>query len=286
MMRKIFHNDKGELNIPIIVALIGATATLLTAFIAGIFGLIQARAAADPPASTLPPRPTLTAALDFYVDINGPKEAPAGEATWFTLVSPDAERLEWTIPGFNSGAIDNFNQADQIFAEPKPESAGRTFTLVVTAYDANGNEATASHDFTVVAARAPTVPPATPLPTGLRALPLQTVPQKERFYMEALTGGELMLVDGCLRIGEEYAGQQGHLIVWPPGFWADEADSVIVVRDAAGQEVARVGQFKELGGGAVPTVYAGSDSSSGVQVLPPPECPGPYWVVGEYRSGE
>ena len=56
-MKNTFRNADGEINTQLVVAIIGASATLLTAFIAGAFGLIQLRAANAPPT---PPARTTT----------------------------------------------------------------------------------------------------------------------------------------------------------------------------------------------------------------------------------
>jgi len=41
-----------------------------------------------------------------------------------------------------------------------------------------------------------------------------------------------------------------------------------------------------LGGGEVFRLAAGGDVTAGVHELPPAGCPGPYWIVGEYRIEE
>lgn len=152
-MKNFFRDAEGELNVQVVVAIIGATATLSAALLAGIFGLIQMRAnaAASPPATTAPTAaPTET---EFYVEIDGPPTAPLEERTYFTIISPNAVRVEWTIPDFGRDDINPFRQADQIFVEPADAGRlGDTFTLLVTAYDAAGNTATARHEFEIVAA--------------------------------------------------------------------------------------------------------------------------------------
>ena len=142
VMKNIFRNPDGEVNTQIVVAAIGATATLLTALIAGIFGLIQLQASR----AQTPPTPTVNA---FTVEIDGPTEAPLNEETWFTIISEDAERVEWTIAGFGSDEIDPFERSDQIFVEPVDAGrVGEQFTLVVIAYN-DGNRATARHEFRI-----------------------------------------------------------------------------------------------------------------------------------------
>ena len=153
-MKNFFRDAEGELNVQVVVAIIGATATLSAALIAGIFGLIQMRANA---AGAPPTAPALSTAdpngIELYVEIEGPGSARLNEQTYFTIISPDAERVEWTIPDFGRDDINPFRQADQIFVEPADAGrVGDTFTLLVTAYDAEGNTATARHDFEIVSA--------------------------------------------------------------------------------------------------------------------------------------
>jgi hypothetical protein len=141
-MRKLLQNEQGHWNPQIIAALIAATATLLTALIAGVFGLLQLRAANSQ--ADAPPAPPLT------VEIDGPAEAPLGEQTFFTILSENADRAEWTIAGFGRDEINPFRQADQIYVEPVDEGqVGESFTLLVTVYDAAGNQASARHRFTI-----------------------------------------------------------------------------------------------------------------------------------------
>ncbi len=147
------RNEEGELNVQVVVAIIGALATLSAALIAGVFGLIQMRSntTAAPTASVRPTAaPTV---MEFYVEIEGSPTAPLGERTYFTIISPEAVRVEWTIPDFGRDDINPFRQADQIFVEPADDGrVGDTFTLLVTAYDDAGNTATARHEFEITPA--------------------------------------------------------------------------------------------------------------------------------------
>lgn len=143
---KPLRNADGEINPQILVALIGAAATLLTALIAGIFGLIQFQAS-----RATPPPPTATATPQLAVEIEGPAEAPLNEETYFTILSDEAVRVEWSIPDFGSDDINPFRQVDQIFVRPVDgERVGDSFTLAVTVYDAAGHRATARHRFQIV----------------------------------------------------------------------------------------------------------------------------------------
>ncbi len=147
-MRKLLQNEQGHWNAQIIAALIAAAATLLTALIAGVFGLLQLRAANAPDDAP--------SALPLAVEIEGPAEAPLGEETYFTIISENAVRAEWAVAGFGRDEINPFRQADQIFVQPTDaEQVGESFTLLVTVYDADDNQASARHRFEV----GPTPPP-------------------------------------------------------------------------------------------------------------------------------
>lgn len=150
-MKSVFRNSDGELNVQVVVALIGATATLATALIAGIFGLIQMRAAGAPPsAPATQPAPTAVVTPQLEVEIEGPDEAPLNRQTYFTIISSRAVRAEWAITNFGRGDVDPFDQVSRVYVEPKDSSrVGESFTMVVTVYDEDGNEAAARHTFTL-----------------------------------------------------------------------------------------------------------------------------------------
>jgi hypothetical protein len=95
-------------------------------------------------------------------------------------------------------------------------------------------------------------------------------------YMDALLTGELVVINGCLWVKDNY-GNNPILLIWPPGFSAQAEQGIIQVLDSTGKRVASVGDWIEVGGGQVPTpTYLGL-------IDPLPEnCPGPYWLVGEY----
>ena len=147
-MRKLLQNDQGNWNPQIIAALIAAGATLLTAIIAGVFGLLQLRAANGP---ALAPATAPTAGLT--IEIDGPAEAPLNEITAFTIISENAARAEWAIAGFGNDDINPFHLSEQVEVEPtNAERVGDSFTLVVTVYDAAGNRANARHQFKIAPA--------------------------------------------------------------------------------------------------------------------------------------
>lgn len=146
-MKNFFRNADGEVNTQVVVAFIGASAMMMTAIIAGMFGLIQLQAS-----RAEPPPPTATSAPQLSVEIEGPTEAPLNQETYFTILSDNAVRAEWTITDFGSDDINPFRQVDQLFVEPVDAGrVGESFTLAVTVYDAAGNRATARHRFQIVA---------------------------------------------------------------------------------------------------------------------------------------
>jgi len=123
---------------------------------------------------------------------------------------------------------------------------------------------------------------ATPSVPGV-AFPRQEPVEGVRVVMEAELIGELVLVNGCLRVNSIY-GDGSVLPIWPPEFTlkAEKRTTVaaqdeIQVLDGAGQIVARVGQEVYMGGGG------GSATSLAdcVRQQLPADCTGPYWIVGE-----
>lgn len=94
-------------------------------------------------------------------------------------------------------------------------------------------------------------------------------------YLDALITGELVITNGCLRVNDTYG--ESVLLIWPPGFSTHPEQESIQVLDSTGKRVASVGDWVEVGGGEVPTpTYLGL-----IDPLPK-NCPGPYWLVGEY----
>ncbi len=103
--------------------------------------------------------------------------------------------------------------------------------------------------------------------------------QKENpaIYMDAQLVGELVLDDGCLRVGDD-------LLVWPHGFSLSTEDGVIQIIDDNGQPIMRVGDKIKLGGGGceMPSERIAKYSAE----LPSDRCSGPYWIVGEVITSD
>lgn len=139
----------GAVNSQIIVALIGATATILAALLAGYLG------PSNRSNQTPEPPPTAVLSTGPSVSVEGPTAAPLNHITYFTVVSNNAGRAEWSIGGFNEGKtveVDPLSPTYQIQVEPSNASrVGDTFTLAVTVYDADGASASTTHTFQVTA---------------------------------------------------------------------------------------------------------------------------------------
>jgi len=116
---------------------------------------------------------------------------------------------------------------------------------------------------------------ATPAVPGV-AFPRQGPVEGPRVVMEAQLIGELVLVDGCLRI-DSIHGTESLLPIWPPEFGLAAEGDEIQVLDGEGQVVARVGEEVYMGGGGgSATGLAGC-----VREQLPAACSGPYWIVGD-----
>lgn len=139
------------LSTPVLVALIGAAATIVAAALTGFFGL----AGRTEPVPT-PSIVTLPANAAPAVMLDGPVTAPVGELTYFTIISANADRAVWSIGGFNNNQpieIAPLSPSHQIQIEPtNTNRIGDTFTLVVTVSNPGGQTATATHEFEIVPA--------------------------------------------------------------------------------------------------------------------------------------
>ena len=90
------------------------------------------------------------------------------------------------------------------------------------------------------AASTPTDPPS----------PVSHFPQQintPNAYMDALIKGQLVLVNGCLRVND--TDGNSILLIWRPGFSTRTEEGIVQVVDPTGIVVAEVGDFVEVGGG-------------------------------------
>lgn len=106
----------------------------------------------------------------------------------------------------------------------------------------------------------------------------------EGAQMEALLTGTLVFRNNCFRIIPE-EGNNIYTPIWPAGFdYQLQADSIFLILNAAGHEVARTGLGIRISGGAIadPQALEGLIEDGLPKLLL--SCPVPYWVVGEEIS--
>jgi hypothetical protein len=101
--------------------------------------------------------------------------------------------------------------------------------------------------------------------------------------MAALMEGELIEVDGCLRITDDNY-KDGFLILWPSDSDFRVGGEQIEVLNGAGEIVARVGERLRLGGGAMESSRSMERFDELIPGLAKSNCPGPYWVAGEIET--
>ncbi|MBI5839478.1 MAG: hypothetical protein HZB19_05195 [Chloroflexi bacterium] len=94
-------------------------------------------------------------------------------------------------------------------------------------------------------------------------------------YLEARFTGELVLNNGCLRVKDSDGFSV--LLIWRPGFSTRTEQGVVQIVDSTGQVTASVGDFVEVGGG-----FDSNPTSYGLAEPLPKDCPGSYWLVGEW----
>ena len=80
--------------------------------------------------------------------------AALGAHTYFTIVSSNAVRGEWSISGFQNDpvTVEPLGASHELYVQPTDATrVGDSFVLVFTVYDDGGNSASAQHRFQVVA---------------------------------------------------------------------------------------------------------------------------------------
>jgi hypothetical protein len=107
--------------------------------------------------------------------------------------------------------------------------------------------------------------------------PRQEKTDGERAVMEALVRGTLVLVDNCIRVQYDEVGIN-YLLIWPPDFSISFENGTIEIVNEDGKIVASLGDNVQMGGGEIKLL---SLLDKSIQEQVPPQCPGPYWIVGE-----
>jgi hypothetical protein len=134
---------KEKLSPIVVAALIGLVGTIIAALLVSPLLSRGGDGPNDNPTVIVP-----------AVSIDGPTTAPLGQQTYFTLLSENAVRAEWSIGGFTDGpvVVDPLPPSHEIFVEPTNAArVGNSFTIAVTVYSADGQTAQATRQFLVVA---------------------------------------------------------------------------------------------------------------------------------------
>jgi hypothetical protein len=120
-------------------------------------------------------------------------------------------------------------------------------------------------------------------PFALTPVPAVMMPQLQVGggpYMAALLEGTLIVEQGCLRVQPAWEGPS-YLVIWQPDYYLTDTAGALEILDRSGAVVARVGEPIRMGGGET---SAGVAELSPQLVAPiPPECGGPYWIMGELQ---
>jgi hypothetical protein len=117
-------------------------------------------------------------------------------------------------------------------------------------------------------------PPLNP-PPGV-TFPRRDPPEGLYQEMAALLIGELVEIDGCLRVCIG-ADDPGVLVVWPYDHTVTlDEGGLLVVHDGSGKAVIREGEVVQMGGGEVPASALGNFTSMEI----PASCAnGYYWIA-------
>jgi hypothetical protein len=108
--------------------------------------------------------------------------------------------------------------------------------------------------------------------------PRQEKTKGERAVMEADITGRLVLVNNCIRINHAYS-DTSYLLIFPPDFNMTINNGSIDILNEDGKIVADFADQVRLGGGEIKSL---SMLPEFIQKQIPPQCPGPYWVVGDW----
>ena len=120
------------------------------------------------------------------------------------------------------------------------------------------------------------LPTNTSTPNNAIFFPRQKKTNGEWAAMEALTRGTLVLENNCIRLGR---GQSlaNYMLVWPPDYKMSNENGTIQIENEDGNVVASIGDRVEMSGGEIHSI---SMLDEYIQEQVPPQCTGPYWIMG------
>ena len=116
----------------------------------------------------------------------------------------------------------------------------------------------------------------TPYPPNKISFPRQVIKNGEWAAMNALAHGTLILVDSCIRLQTEMSSVS-YLLIWPPDFQLRFEEDIVGILNSDGKRVASLGDTVQMSGGEI-NLLSMLDMSIQEQV--PPQCNGPYWIMG------
>jgi hypothetical protein len=114
-------------------------------------------------------------------------------------------------------------------------------------------------------------------PSKTIAFPRQKKTNGEWAAMDALTRGTLVLADNCLRL-ERDKSLANYLLIWPPDFNVTIENGKIEILNEKGEIVASPGDNVQMSGGEI---HLRSMLEQSIQDRVPPQCAGPYWIIGD-----
>lgn len=120
------------------------------------------------------------------------------------------------------------------------------------------------------------LPTATSSPDNAIFFPRQRKTNGEWAAMSALTRGTLVFVNKCIRL-ERGRSLDSYLLIWPPEYNLSNANGIIQIINEDGNIVASIGDRVEMSGGEIHLI---SMLDGYIQEQVPPQCTGPYWIIG------
>lgn len=108
--------------------------------------------------------------------------------------------------------------------------------------------------------------------------PHQEKTDGERIVMDGEVEGSLILVGDCIRLSSDEA-DTSYLLIWPPDFNMIDESGSLKILNGDGEIVAQIGDRVQIGGGEI---YLASMLDESIQRQVPPQCTGPYWIIGNW----
>jgi hypothetical protein len=113
---------------------------------------------------------------------------------------------------------------------------------------------------------------------NLEATVFLALEEQPAAFMDALFQGTVSRdANGCLRA----EGSEGATVIWPYGTRLEARGGALVVVDASGRELGRIGGRFRMAGGYSPAAYHYLSAADTERAQT--RCPGTYWVAGSIQ---